>query len=826
MAGAGWSTPGSGWSPSIKAALIALLAAGVATIVVTTLTVTTLKLEDGAGDHTISIAVGDEAANRNIHIPPMGADRTWCLTATPDGLGAANSLPKRTAIGTLGASRITDAGSGAVAIAAPSVSILDAASANVITIAPAGTEKADRALGIPALGGDRTVVVTDTLGSGNELAKRSAAGTLAASRVSDSGTGAVAIASPSFSVQDGATKNVITVGSATTEGADRALGIPALGGTRTIVVTDTLGSGNELAKRSAAGTLAASRVSDSGTGAVAIGSPSFSVQDGATKNVITVGSATTEGADRALGIPALGGTRTIVVTDTLGSGNELAKRSAAGTLAASRVSDSGTGAVTIAGSGIALADATLGFHVTVTTSNESADRTLTVPVLGGNRTVAITSSTDGAPNTWHESGGQTLTAGAAADGEWLKRVGTTIVSAALAGTNIGLTQANVVLGRGTPKSGATEELTLASTYGLTFSYTTNGLTINTPQDLQTSGSPTFANATIAGTFAIREGGGTPTYHTTFTGADQTTNIGYTLPAALPSATQFLQCATVAGTSATLTWATVSGGGGITGSGTSGQLPKWTGASALGDSGIVLGLMSGTGSIAVGTNATCSGNYGLALGTNAVESGGYANAIGESAAASGAAANAIGANATASGLAANALGYASTARVDGTTNLTGPLILRRAETAPVASAFRNYAAAHVVLAGEEMTLLETNSVSVVAIPAGARFYPDFAGMIVTALTLDGGTITAQPTLQFGTTATPEFHLAAALTANLDALDARQHYTTLLDSKTPVTDASPLQCTVSTQGTITGGAGAEVYRGRPYWIGMLVEAPPLP
>lgn len=54
---------------------------------------------------------------------------------------------------------------------------------------------------------------------------------------------------------------------------------------------------------------------------------------------------------------------------------------------------------------------------------------------------------------------------------------------------------SIVLGRGTSGSGAIEQLSLSSDYGLTYTYAANSLKINTSQDLRSSASPTFATLT-------------------------------------------------------------------------------------------------------------------------------------------------------------------------------------------------------------------------------------------------------------------------------------------------------------------------------------------
>jgi hypothetical protein len=65
--------------------IAASLAAGVATIVVTTMTVTTLKIKDSDAAHTITIVTGSESADRNLTIPVLGANRTLLVDDVGNG---------------------------------------------------------------------------------------------------------------------------------------------------------------------------------------------------------------------------------------------------------------------------------------------------------------------------------------------------------------------------------------------------------------------------------------------------------------------------------------------------------------------------------------------------------------------------------------------------------------------------------------------------------------------------------------------------------------------------------------------------------------------
>ena len=112
-----------------------------------------------------------------------------------------NKITKATSATAIGDSRITDTGSGAVAIAAPSVSVQDSDASHTLTLTP-GNESASRVLSVPVLGADAKVNVSTATQTANLMQKATADGVLANSRVTDTGSGALAVAAPSLSLND------------------------------------------------------------------------------------------------------------------------------------------------------------------------------------------------------------------------------------------------------------------------------------------------------------------------------------------------------------------------------------------------------------------------------------------------------------------------------------------------------------------------------------------------------------------------------------------------------------------------------------------------
>jgi len=106
------------------------------------------------------------------------------------------------------------------------------------------------------------------------------------------------------------------------------------------------------------------------------------------------------------------------------------------------------------------------------------------------------------------------------------------------------------------------------------------------------------------------------------------------------------------------------------------------------------------------------------------------------------------------------------------------------------------------------------------PAGCKAWIEEVGWIQTALNLDGGALTVQPTVRAGIVGTLAKYLAATPCTLLTAIGKRERYTTLLQDDGESSANSPT-VGVTVSGTIAGGGGSETYKGRPYIVVRVVE-----
>ena len=97
--------------------------------------------------------------------------------------------------------------------------------------------------------------------------------------------------------------------------------------------------------------------------------------------------------------------------------------------------------------------------------------------------------------------------------------------------------------------------------------------------------------TVEGQLAFLETGTSPTYYTIFQGGDQSANLTYTWPTAMPGANNYVLTSQTDGS---LAWQSVSGVGSLTGGGASGEVAYWTGTSSLGGENQLGASRGGTG----------------------------------------------------------------------------------------------------------------------------------------------------------------------------------------------------------------------------------------
>lgn len=231
--------------------------------------------------------------------------------------------------------------------------------------------------------------------------------------------------------------------------------------------------------------------------------------------------------------------------------------------------------------------------------------------------------------------------------------------------------------------------------------------------------------------------------------------------------------------------------------------------------------SGPYSQCVGWANSGSGYYSCAFGYDCHVSGAYGSvAFGYACSASGANAAAFGCSSEASGLNSFALGRVcksiadnSTAiganaitRVEFTTNICGPIINSKDVSNVVDTIFTQNGGVEVVLMWPEVDL-KTATDYIATVPAGAHFYPNECGVIITS----SAAVIAQATVRFGISGTPAKLLAAAITTTAANQFDRQRYQTLLSGAGEVTLSAG----------VTIGATATTLLGRPYIKGIFVE-----
>jgi len=229
---------------------------------------------------------------------------------------------------------------------------------------------------------------------------------------------------------------------------------------------------------------------------------------------------------------------------------------------------------------------------------------------------------------------------------------------------------------------------------------------------------------------------------------------------------------------------------------------------------------------VGPDSVTIGSYARAWSENSIAIGAYACsgdgvtdyqeclAIGANSTVDGTYGTGVGPYTDVDGAEATALGIGAVARLDHTVNITGVDIVQKSD-AYKWNVLGNNCSRPTIIYGEPVTVLATSTVTQ-TMPTGCHVYIEECGVVCSTLTLNGGTLTTQPTLSFGITGTNAKHRAAEITTLLTASHTRERYTTLL---TDVGETS-LTMTITVAATITGGT-SPVYKVRPYWVVRAVE-----
>lgn len=101
---------------------------------------------------------------------------------------------------------------------------------------------------------------------------------------------------------------------------------------------------------------------------------------------------------------------------------------------------------------------------------------------------------------------------------------------------------------------------------------------------------------------------------------------------------------------------------------------------------------------------------------------------------------------------------------------------------------------------------------VVVPAGKVFYPDFVGVVVTALS--GGALVDQPTISWGINGNTSKYKVPTLMTSLTAANFRDVFSTLIAA-----DGIPFGTTPTVEITV-GGSGPTTYEGYIYFSGVNV------
>lgn len=207
----------------------------------------------------------------------------------------------------------------------------------------------------------------------------------------------------------------------------------------------------------------------------------------------------------------------------------------------------------------------------------------------------------------------------------------------------------------------------------------------------------------------------------------------------------------------------------------------------------------------GNYATAAAYFSVLQAQSIITGSSNDSAITRNAVNDGTAVMALGFSAQAQGTNANALGYKAINRIDKTTVITGPVMVRKSDTAAADDLFLYLSGAQVVLTTGVIDLREEQSVTI-TIPTGVKFYADEAGLIVTG----AGGVSVHPKIELGTSTDDNF-LLAETTCTVGAAGSRHRYDALLTNIGVTT----------LKVTVTAGATADVAAGRFYFKGILVE-----
>lgn len=216
--------------------------------------------------------------------------------------------------------------------------------------------------------------------------------------------------------------------------------------------------------------------------------------------------------------------------------------------------------------------------------------------------------------------------------------------------------------------------------------------------------------------------------------------------------------------------------------------------------------SGYYSTAIGYRNTAGGYYSTACGYDCNANADNSTAIGYDCTTNGTTSFAIGSDSIATANYSNAIGYRTKTRIEKTTNICGPQIIRKDDGEAAAAAFESFCGVEVILMSKEVDM-KVVADHTITLPANCHFWLNEIGIIARTVT----DLVAQPTVRYGITGDLDKHNAAAITTALTAADKREIETPLVpeDGETSLTAG------------VTIAADATTFTGRFYFSGMLVE-----
>lgn len=238
----------------------------------------------------------------------------------------------------------------------------------------------------------------------------------------------------------------------------------------------------------------------------------------------------------------------------------------------------------------------------------------------------------------------------------------------------------------------------------------------------------------------------------------------------------------------------------------------------GGSGQVIGFAaenSGTEAQAIGFFSFNTGVQGQSIGWGTSNSGQGGQAIGLISSNTGIQGQSIGGNCTNLGIAGQAIGQLAYNRIDRSTNISGPIFIRKSEqgvtnnfSPPITTLIP-----YQLLSGSEIIIMTnvfdftTLTGETISFPANVKMFVDEVGFISTS----ANTVSVQPEISYGISGNTDFFLTGTTTTGISSSGDRYRQTNLLSSS-GVTSLSF---------EVTSPATATTLVGRCYFKGFIVE-----